>query len=112
MRAVAEISSPLVKAKLPVSQAELQLSIRQKPVIVGCPTRSTSDRTKMVGKGARGGSRDAQSLAEVVRRGLVLPSFFAIIRQEAGMLTRHERELPYLMFSLEQVKITTVRPGP
>ena len=66
----------------------------------------------MVGKGARGGSRDAQSLAEVVRRGLVLPSFFAIIRQEAAMLTRHERELPYLMFSLEQVKITTVRPGP
>ena len=66
----------------------------------------------MAGKGARGGSRDAQSLAEVVRRGLVLPSFFAIIGQEAAMLTRHERELPYLTFSLEQVKITTVHPGP
>ena len=54
----------------------------------------------MVGKGARGGSRDAQSLAEVVMRGLVLPSFFAIIGQGAAMQTRHERELPYLTFAL------------
>ena len=32
------LSRPVVKAKLPVSQAELRLSIRQKPVIVGCVT--------------------------------------------------------------------------
>ena len=87
-----EMSSPVVKAKFQVYLTCLQLPIRLNPVSVNIsshqtvptllrvkmlplPILPTSERTKMARKGAQRGSRDAQSLAEVVMCILVLPYF-------------------------------------
>ena len=99
----AEMSSPVVKVRFPVCLTPLQLSIRPKPVSVIKPTvfnlvmckiccpclscNPTSDRTKMAGKGVQRGSRDAQSLAEIVMYVLVHSNTLQIGR---AMQTRHK----------------------